>query len=85
VALMLVTQITIFLAFFFFLLCCCLLGLAWLGLAWLGLAWLGLAWLGLVWFGLVETGFLCVALAVLKSVDQPSLELRALSASAPEY
>jgi hypothetical protein len=44
-------------------------GLVWFGLVWFGLVWFGLVWFGLVWFGLVwffETGFLCVALTVLK-------------------
>jgi hypothetical protein len=37
------------------------------GLVWFGLVWFGLVWFGLVWFGLVfETGFLCIALAVLE-------------------
>jgi hypothetical protein len=38
----------------------CLVG--WL--VWFGLVWFGLVWFGLVWF--FETGFLCVALAVLE-------------------
>ena len=45
----------------------CLVGLV--GLVWFGLVWFGLVWFGLVWFGLVwffETGYLCVALAVLE-------------------
>jgi hypothetical protein len=36
----------------------------WFGLVWFGLVWFGLVWFGLVWF--FETGFLCVALAVLE-------------------
>jgi hypothetical protein len=57
----------------------------WFGLVWFGLVWFGLVWFGLVWF--FETGFLCVALAVLEltnpnSVDQVGLELRNLPASA---
>jgi hypothetical protein len=31
---------------------------------WFGLVWFGLVWFGLVWF--FETGFLCIALAVLE-------------------
>jgi hypothetical protein len=38
--------------------------LVWFGLVWFGLVWFGLVWFGLVWF--FETGFLCVALAVLE-------------------
>jgi hypothetical protein len=34
------------------------------GLVWFGLVWFGLVWFGLVWF--FETGFLCIALAVLE-------------------
>jgi hypothetical protein len=41
-----------------------LTGLVWFGLVWFGLVWFGLVWFGLVWFS--ETGFLCVALAVLE-------------------
>jgi hypothetical protein len=35
-------------------------------LVWFGLVWFGLVWFGLVWFWFFETGFLCVALAVLE-------------------
>jgi hypothetical protein len=46
----------------------------WFGLVWFGLVWFGLVWFGLVWFGLAwfwvfwffETGFHCIALAVLE-------------------
>jgi hypothetical protein len=38
--------------------CCC-----WV-LVWFGLVWFGLVWFGLVWF--FETGFFCIALAVLE-------------------
>jgi hypothetical protein len=51
----------------------CLLGFR-DGLVWFGLVWFGLVWFGLVWFGLVwlfETGFLCVAMAVLKFSYRP--------------
>jgi hypothetical protein len=39
-----------------------------------GLVWFGLVWFGLVWFGLVffKTGFLCIALAVLKLRNLPA-------------
>jgi hypothetical protein len=33
-------------------------------LVWFGLVWFGLIWFGLVWF--FDTGFLCIALAVLE-------------------
>jgi hypothetical protein len=50
---------------------------------WFGLVWFGLVWFGLVWF--FETGFLCIALAVLAhSVDQDGLELKNPPASASQ-
>jgi hypothetical protein len=50
------------------------------------LFWFGLDWFGLVWFWFFETGFLCVALAVLELtlLDQAGLELRNPPASASQ-
>jgi hypothetical protein len=44
------------------------------GLVWFGLVWFGLVWFGLVWF---DTGFLCVALAVLELLLKTRLDLPA--------